>query len=1106
MNLKRYTVMWLLIIVTGVVISVCGSVEAKITAYFRYDADMSTDICADSQFYLHSQPSIEPGSQIISADGGRPNAGGALVIVPTIGSVYQTDSAGGIGQILNSDEGTVEMWIAPNWNGVNQGGAGVGGSGATQALFNVGGGSFTSSVGLHFGIFNNNYPDDGGQLFIFWIDSDLAYRDLNGSSWQPTGGDIYGTTADWVAGQWHHVAFCWNEITLSMFLDGGLVDETTRPSAAHAFSNDVWIGAASGSPVAKTWDGKIDDLLIWDEVRYAGIYSPPNSLPNEPQTNQDVWDWGFGIGSDFDKNSLVNFLDFAILAGDEPNLPQLAFFVNDWLRTNDPCDLAAEKPWRTNYCPTDPCEVLENPSFEDSSDSAAAFWAFQNLSGQYSLSMVGNAHTGDKCLAITGIVAGTARSYGHNVYFVEGASYRLSGWVKSEGAGISGHIQIPNAGVIFYFTETPQWTYMEKYFVAPHTDMDPIYLFSYGLGTVFFDDISVEMTRMPTVVNKQTIPTNTEPLTEIIIPDNPTVADQYAAIEIQRVLKEMTGVELDIIPQPYSVFETGGIYVNCAPDMNDYIADLASIGDEGIVLDINDNIVCLGNTKRGVYYATGELLYQLGCRWYTPWDGGECIPSESTVTLPYQKIVHDPSFEMRGNKTGWSYHYPPAMAVDTYYGGFIDWAGHNKMNALKGHYVTDFGYSSFRGQSTQDWGGHTIHTIVNPGIYFDDHPEYFPEVNYPEGTLERQHTTPWCGRPTNVCVSNTDVIQICADFVIDYFDTHPYATRVHIGQMDVGAHCECGPCKALDPPGSVDWDEKANGAILVVTDRWVWFINQIADIVKLAHPTKYVATYAYAETLTRPINPANNPGDNTMMELTWSFLNLQDLTAWQAARCYKHDMSDPACPNNVEGMAVLNEWVALAPISIYSYYLYYNNPGTAGSYFHHDASFYRAIHDAGVRHINDEVGTDMLSAPLLLNLRARLLWDINTDVDEYIDEFCDIVYGPGSIFIKQYFAALEETVTQSVKTHVHFNDFDLFSPAILAELNDYLDSAELIISRTGKHELLPRIARLRLALIYTEIKTLTNPAAIDTLQADAYDLVQLYNIPVKASVWSVIAP
>ena len=358
---------------------------------------------------------------------------------------------------------------------------------------------------------------------------------------------------------------------------------------------------------------------------------------------------------------------------------------------------------------------------------------------------------------------------------------------------------------------------------------------------------------------------------------------------------------------------------------------------------------------------------------------------------------------------------------------------------------------------------------------------------------------PWATRPSQVCVSNPEVIQICADYVIDYFDKYPDANRIHIGQMDVGAHCECAPCKALDPPGSVEWDKKTTH-VLVYTDRWLWFINQIADIVKLSHPDKFVAAWSYAESHTRPINPANNPRDNVMIEVGWSYTNLQDNTDWRPIRCFKHEMNSRSCGSNLEGMWILREWAALAPISVLSYYSHYNDRGTAGAYCHADADFYRSLYNEGVRHINDEVGADATSAPLLLNLRKRLLWDIDTDVDQYIDDFCTIVYGPAAVPVKQYFTALEEAISNSTNAHVNYADFSIFTPTILANLHSYLDSADALVA--GNTILEARIARLRLSAYYTEVETLTDYNQITALHAAANILIQTYNIPVMLYTWS----
>lgn len=303
-------------------------------------------------------------------------------------------------------------------------------------------------------------------------------------------------------------------------------------------------------------------------------------------------------------------------------------------------------------------------------------------------------------------------------------------------------------------------------------------------------------------------------------------------------------------------------------------------------------------------------------------------------------------------------------------------------------------------------------------------------------------------------------------------------------------------------PCLVDWANKTTD-ILVLTDRWMWFINQIADTVADTYPDKYVGTWAYAEILTVPIDSSNDPCDNVIVEVSWSYNNLQDLTDWSCMRCLKHDMDQVDC-NNLEGFATLDDWNDVAPnrLAIYSYYGHYNNRGTAGAYITNDANFYSTLYDKGVRHIDDEVGADALSAPLLLNLRKRLLWDIDTDIEAYKEKFCEIVYGDAADDVYEYFTELEEAISNASSTHVNYNDFDIFTSTILGNLDDHLEDA--VTAAGSDTELLKRIAMLRVSLIYTELKAGYGTAA--TLKSEADNLVRTYDIPIMYTVWPVLAP
>ena len=189
--------------------------------------------------------------------------------------------------------------------------------------------------GLQVFFLNNNYPDDGGQLFAYWDDNEGGSVTLNNSTYQPSGGTVFGTTADWQTGQWHHVAFCWDSAKLGLFLDGGIVMIADRPSPASYHDKETGLFMfghnSSAYGVHSTWNGKVDEVVFWDSARYTGSYTPPGPL-QAPGGCQNVLDMGYSLEGDFNRDCRVDSAD-------------LAFVAADWLRCNDPNNPNCEQTW-----------------------------------------------------------------------------------------------------------------------------------------------------------------------------------------------------------------------------------------------------------------------------------------------------------------------------------------------------------------------------------------------------------------------------------------------------------------------------------------------------------------------------------------------------------------------------------------------------------------------------------------------------------------------------------------------------------------------------------------------------------------------------------------
>jgi hypothetical protein len=241
---------------------------ATTTAYFSYDRSVDPDIALESGLMMQWVGGSAGGVDVDLLAG---NPGGTLSMVPDAWLVYWGDD---YTQTFNSPQGSIEMMVAPNWSGTNQGGQGVGGGGAWQNVFTVGGtATDLFGSGLHLGIFNNNWPNDGGQVFAFYHDSagNIVVLETQG----PGGaGYPFGSTKDWVAGEWHKIGFWWSSTQLGLMLDDMVVDIEPRPDPlADPFGTGFWVGGDTGDGVTGrvTWDGRIDELLITDVPEPATI-------------------------------------------------------------------------------------------------------------------------------------------------------------------------------------------------------------------------------------------------------------------------------------------------------------------------------------------------------------------------------------------------------------------------------------------------------------------------------------------------------------------------------------------------------------------------------------------------------------------------------------------------------------------------------------------------------------------------------------------------------------------------------------------------------------------------------------------------------------------
>jgi len=73
----------------------------------------------------------------------------------------------------------------------------------------------------------------------------------------------------------------------------------------------------------------------------------------------------------------------------------------------------------------------------------------------------------------------------------------------------------------------------------------------------------------------------------------------------------------------------------------------------------------------------------------------------------------------------------------------------------------------------------------------------------------------------------------------------------------------------------------------------------------------------------------------------------------------------------------------------------------------------------------------------------RLLWDVHTDVDAWIDDFCEKFYGPAAEPMHSYYELLEKTAKDGPpQYHYHSGIVAAFTPSVMTRLRQIIEEAK----------------------------------------------------------------
>lgn len=502
---------------------------------------------------------------------------------------------------------------------------------------------------------------------------------------------------------------------------------------------------------------------------------------------------------------------------------------------------------------------------------------------------------------------------------------------------------------------------------------------------------------------------------QIVVGESASVATRHAAGELRSFLNQVTGADLPVVDDSATP-NAREILVGASQRV--YALGLspeADLGDDGFVIrTAGERLAIVGKTGRGDLYGVYDFLRQeVGCRWFTP--SVSQIPERTTLRIDPVNRTVVPTFE-----------YREVMLWDIL---DADWMARNHLN-------TTLVPKEKHGGALRFVPGYYVHTFerfLPAEEYFDDHPEYFAEV---DGKRLREDT--------QLCATNPEVTRLVTEKARQLLRDHPDCRVISVSQNDRNDnYCRCATCAAVD-------EREGSHAAQVLT-----LVNAVAEGIAAEFPDRLVETLAYEWSIEPP--RAIRPRGNVIIRL--STIRASFSTPLEENKRFKR---------------YLTKWARLTPrIWIWdytTYYSYYPLPWPNYAVMDDNLRFFAANNVRGVLEQNNWQSTGSDMALLKGYLLARLLWDPQADADALTDEFLEGVYGPAAPHIRAYLRMLSDKVASE---GIHLGIYGSRTPKYLTR--EILEAGDKLWEQAAdsvadQPEVLQRVQLARLSHDYAHIE------------------------------------
>ena len=497
------------------------------------------------------------------------------------------------------------------------------------------------------------------------------------------------------------------------------------------------------------------------------------------------------------------------------------------------------------------------------------------------------------------------------------------------------------------------------------------------------------------------------PAATIVTPNSPHPLVQHAASELNEIVFEMSGADLPVVTDSEAPANGNRLLLGCTPS--------EALGREGFRLRTTGrDVVVMGGDGAGTLFGVYELLERLGWRCYVDDPLGTVIPKCETITVPGLDVTDKPDFPMR----------------------WIGWGAHSfRIRGNAGRRGLPSGFD------VQPGIYHAMYRYFSPKDYFETHPEWF--ALYDGRRKLHDDAKPCTTAPAAALTVAMNMRRLLG--------AQPDVDLISLAFKDGASYCQCAHCQACDETDTPRDQSFSRRALL--------FYNAVAGHLEKTHPDTKILAGAY-HVYNRP------PKDPDLKAHRALSLVLCHYTSY----CLMHPVTDPTCPKNAEYRKLLAGWQKLIP-DVY-FYEYYWTPGWCElpcPLVHVVREDIPHFHGIGCKGLYTQYGS-VWNTFLSNYVAARLLWDVETDVDALLDDFYHRFFGAAHAPMRAYFDALEHAIasTDQHRCTCGMCSVDprfIFSDDLRAKLHGHLDVAK---AATGDTIVQARLAKLGTSLEYAD--------------------------------------